>query len=82
MEEVDEGGPNCWTIPVEATIALKDDSEVGRETHKDLHDNLYSKISRHCSMMKLTHNIKMPMRHEECADLSNVFSYCLVPIGD
>jgi len=28
LEDVDEGGPNCWTIPVGATIALKDDSMV------------------------------------------------------
>jgi len=28
VEDVDEGGPNCWNIPVAATIVLKDDSEV------------------------------------------------------
>ena len=27
-ENVDKGGPNTWTIPVGATIALNDDSDV------------------------------------------------------
>ena len=37
VEDVDEGGPNCWNIPVAATIVLKDDSEVGRGLSNKLH---------------------------------------------
>ena len=37
VEDVDEGGPNCWNIPLAATIVLKDDSEVGRGLSNKLH---------------------------------------------
>ena len=37
VEDVDEGGPNCWNIPVAATIVLKDDSEVDRGLSNKLH---------------------------------------------
>ena len=37
VEDADEGGANCWNIPVAATIVLKDDSQVGRGLSNKMH---------------------------------------------